>query len=164
MTTATAAVPDRRITIGGRAVRVRPAERPDMVAVIGLDERTTGLRKPDYWDDLFARYAERPASRFFLVAQGEDTGRLLGCILGQVRAWEFNSVPCGWVVTVSVAPDWRMSGIGGILYEAMCDCFRTAGVDRVRTMIARDNTDLMAFFRSRGMMAGPFVQLETDLD
>ena len=31
-------------------------------------------------------------------------------------------------------------------------------------MIPRDATDLMSFFRAQGMMAGPFIQLETDMD
>ena len=46
----------------------------------------------------------------------------------------------------------------------MTRCFRKAGVTRIRTMIPWENMDLMSFFRSQGMMAGPFVQLEVDLE
>ena len=73
-------------------------------------------------------------------------------------------MPCGWVITVSVEPDLRESGIGSILFDAMTRCFRKAGVTRIRTMIPWENMDLMSFFRSHGMMAGPFVQLEVDLE
>ena len=31
-------------------------------------------------------------------------------------------------------------------------------------MAARDNTVILSFFRSQGMMAGPFVELEMALD
>jgi hypothetical protein len=31
-------------------------------------------------------------------------------------------------------------------------------------MVARDNHLHMTFFRSEGMMAGPYIQLEKDLD
>ena len=150
------------VTIDGHVVDIRPAKREDLPKVVDLDDRTTGLRKPDYWDDLFTRYGNRKDSRFFLIA--EEKGQLLGCIFGEVRSWEFNSVPCGWVGTVSVEPDLRMGGIGTILYEEICRCFRHAGVTKIRTMIPRDATDLMSFFRAQGMMAGPFIQLETDME
>ncbi len=39
-----------------------------------------------------------------------------------------------------------------------------SGVDTLRTMLARDDDLNMAFFRSQGMMGGPFVQLEMPLD
>ena len=39
-----------------------------------------------------------------------------------------------------------------------------SGVKTVRTMLARDDALNMAFFRSQGMMAGPFIPLEMDLD
>ena len=34
----------------------------------------------------------------------------------------------------------------------------------MRTMMARDNHLLMSFFRSQGMMAGPYIELEKALD
>jgi len=34
----------------------------------------------------------------------------------------------------------------------------------VRTMISRGNHQLMSFFRGHGMMAGPYIQLESELD
>ncbi len=46
----------------------------------------------------------------------------------------------------------------------MCRCFRETGVTKIRTMIARDAQLVMSFFRSQGLMAGPFVQLEMDLE
>ena len=150
------------VTIGEHKINIRPAVQADLANVVDLDDRTTGLRKPDYWDDLFTRYGNRKDSRFFLIA--EENGTLLGCIFGEVRSWEFNSVPCGWVGTVSVEPDLRMGGIGTILYNEICRCFRKAGVTKIRTMIPRDATDLMSFFRAQGMMAGPFIQLETDME
>lgn len=150
------------VSVGEFDIHIRPAEKGDLPAVVDLDERTTGLRKPDYWDDLFVRYGNRKDKRFFLIA--EQKKKLLGCIFGEVRAWEFNSVPCGWVGTVSVEPDLRMGGIGTVLYQEICRCFANAGVSKIRTMIPHDATDLMSFFRSQGMMAGPFIQLENDID
>jgi len=156
-------------TIAGKdAVSVRRVQPGDIADVIALDERVTGLAKPDYWHDVFARYGERrPNERFFLVAErGNAKSRrsILGFIIGEVRAWEFGSTPCGWVFALSVEPRARLHGLGQALFEAISAEFAKAGVDKMRTMVARDNRLHLMFFRSEGMMAGPYIQLEKELD
>jgi hypothetical protein len=37
-------------------------------------------------------------------------------------------------------------------------------VRKVRTMLASDNTLILSFFRSQGMMAGRFIPLEMELE
>lgn len=145
------------------AVPIRPAAVTDVPGVIALDEEVTGLLKPGYWRDMFEGYGARPGdSRFFLVA--EHAGRIEGFIIGEVRAWEFGSSPSGWIFAVQVRSRQRVQGLGSRLFDAICDSFRAAGVDRVRTMVAPDNTVIHSFFRSQGMMAGPFIELEMRLD
>jgi len=144
------------------AAQVRPAEAGDIGQVIALDAAVTGLPKADYWSEVYQRYGARGAKqRFFLVA---DAGRAIqGFVVGEVRDWEFGSPPCGWVFGINVRPDARLGGIGTQLLEAICDAFRRAGVTKVRTLLARDNTLVLSFFRSQGMMAAPFIPLEMDL-
>jgi len=142
---------------------IRPAVAADIPGVIALDGEVTGLRKPDYWQDMFERYgAPRGGIGFFLVA--EHAGRIDGFIVGEVRAWEFGSPPSGWIFAVQVRSRLRVQGLGSRLFSAVCERFRAAGIDRVRTMVARDNTMIHSFFRSQGMMAGPFIELEMRLD
>ena len=147
---------------GSRSFVIRRAQSADVPAISSLDARITGMRKPDYWQDMFARYGERPG-RFFLVAENEGRG-LVGFIIGEVRAWEFGSPPSGWVFALGVDPAVRLRKVGSQLFEAICACLAKAGVDTVRTMLARDDNLNMAFFRSQGMMGGPFIQLEMPLD
>jgi ribosomal protein S18 acetylase RimI-like enzyme len=145
---------------------IRGARSADVPAIGRLDERITGIGKPGYWQNTFARYGERP-DRFFLVAegQGHDQDRgLAGFIIGEVRAWEFGSPPSGWVFALGVDPGFRLRKIGSQLFDAICARLAQAGVDTVRTMLARDDNLNMAFFRSQGMMGGPFIQLEMPLD
>lgn len=146
----------------GTTLRIRPIAAADLPAVIALDEGDTGSAKPDYWHDLFKRYTMRNRPRFFLVA--EEDGAIVGFITGEVRAWEFGSPPCGWVFAIGVRPEMRVRNIGSKLLDAICERFKSAGVDKVRTMLARDNALIMSFFRSQGMMAGPFIQLEKTID
>lgn len=141
---------------------MRPAESGDLAAVIALDAAVTGIEKTDYWYEVFQRYGVRGArQRFFLVA--EAAGAIQGFIVGEVRDWEFGSPPCGWVFGLNVRPEARLGGVGTRLLEAICDGFRRAGVAKVRTLLARENTLVLSFFRSQGMMAAPFIPLEMDL-
>lgn len=140
---------------------VRAAKASDVPGVAALDSRITSISKPAYWQDMFERYGRRP-NRFFLVAEdGSDS--LIGFIIGEVRAWEFGSPPSGWIFALGVDPAHRLRKVGTQLFEAMCACLSEAGVDTVRTMLARDDELNMAFFRSQGMMGGPFIQLEMPL-
>ena len=145
------------------SLQVRAVRLADLDQVIAIDAAITGLKKVDYWYELFHRYGARGLrQRFFLVAEAE--GALQGFIVGEVRDWEFGSPPCGWVFGISVRADARLAGVGTRLLEEICACFRRAGVDKVRTLLARDNHLVMSFFRSQGMMAAPFLALERDLD
>jgi GNAT superfamily N-acetyltransferase len=93
----------------------------------------------------------------------EADGRVHGYVVGEVRDWEFGSPPCGWVFGLGVRPDARLRGTGTRLLERICAAFRARGVDKVRTLLARDDSLVLAFFRSQGMMAAPFIALERDL-
>lgn len=142
--------------------KIRPARRADLGQVIQIDAGITGIAKPAYWSDVLKRHGVRGAPRFFLIS---ETGRALqGYIVGEVRDWEFGQPPCGWVFGIGVRPKARLAGVGTQLLEAMCARFRGRGVDRVRTLLARDNALVLAFFRSQGMMAAPFIALEKGLD
>jgi ribosomal protein S18 acetylase RimI-like enzyme len=140
---------------------IRDARAEDVPDVIRLDERITGIAKPDYWRDIFDGRLHRDTG-VFLVAEHDD--RMVGFIAGEVRAWEFGSPPCGWIFAIAVNPDIRLGGVGTRLFQAICDRFRRRGVTLVRTMLARDDTLIMSFFRSQGMTGGPFIELETTLD
>lgn len=111
---------------------------------------------------MLRRYGQGPADSFFLVAETEG-GRLQGFVIGEVRAWEFGSPPAGWVFAINVDPDTRLGGIGTRLFDEVCKRFREAGVRSVRTMVDRRDHLILSFFRSQGMMAGPSLELEMEL-
>jgi GNAT superfamily N-acetyltransferase len=144
-------------------VRVRGVQPGDLADVIGIDAGITGMRKPEYWSEILQRYGSgRRRQRFFLVAEGG--GRIEGFAIGEVRDWEYGMPPCGWVFAIGVRPDARLAGIGTRLLDAICEGFRRLGVTKVRTILARDNSLILSFFRSQGMMAAPFIALERDLE
>jgi len=142
---------------------VRPVRRGDLDQVISIDATVTGLEKRKYWASVYQRYGTGERSeQQFLVALAQ--GRVVGFVIGEVRDWEFGSPPCGWVFAIDVDPQARLAGVGTRLLDAISAGFRRAGVRKLRTMLARDNTLILSFFRSQGLMAGPLISLEMDLE
>lgn len=143
-------------------VAIRPVRQADLAEVVAIDAKVTGLEKKSYWRSIYERYGTGgvPGRQFLVADMG---GRVVGFVIGEVRDWEFGSKPCGWVFAIDVHPAARQAGVGSRLLEAICAAFRRAGVRTVRTMLARDNTLILSFFRSQGMMTGPFIPLEMEI-
>jgi ribosomal protein S18 acetylase RimI-like enzyme len=135
---------------------IRPAQASDLAAISALDQRETGVAKPDYWRDMLA------PDRHFLVAE-TDKGRLVGFIAGEIRAWEFGQPAAGWVFAVQIDPRQRLQGVGTQLFDALVGRFREKGVTRVRTLVERKDHLILSFFRAQGMVAGPSLQLDMDV-
>jgi len=149
----------------GHQINIRRAVAPDVRQVVAIDARVTGNGKPDYWQDIYERYATRRLDeRFFLVAEAGADQHVVGYMIGEVRIWEFGSEPCGWIFAFAVDPDSRLQGIGEKLFKEISDEFQNIGLKTMRTMVLRQDQLPMGFFRSEGMVAGPYIQLEKELD
>jgi ribosomal protein S18 acetylase RimI-like enzyme len=144
-------------------VTVRAVRRADLDQVIEIDATVTGLEKRSYWQRVFRRYgiAVRGEQRWFLVAEVDD--RVVGFVIGEVRDWEFGSPPCGWVFAIDIDPQARQAGIGTQLLATLSASLSRSGVRKLRTLLAHDNTLILSFFRSQGMMAAPLIPLEMDV-
>jgi ribosomal protein S18 acetylase RimI-like enzyme len=139
---------------------IRDAVTNDISEIVKLDAQNTGLEKNEYWKAAFDRFGNGNGG-FFLVAESDQ--HFCGYILGEIRAWEFGSPPCGWVFAIGVHNDAREMGIGSKLFKSICQHFQQVGIEKVRTMLARSDHLNMSFFRSQGMRGGPFIQLEINV-
>jgi ribosomal protein S18 acetylase RimI-like enzyme len=148
---------------GEGEIAVRAVKRADLDAVIAIDATVTGLEKRNYWLRVYRRYGVgvRGEQRWFLVAVMDK--RVVGFLIGEVRDWEFGSPPCGWVFAIDVDPRVRQGGVASKLLAALCTSLQKTGVEKLRTLLARDNTLILSFFRSQGMMAAPMIPLELDM-
>ncbi len=147
------------------AVDIGVAREADLPAVVALDAANSGAEKPDYWRDILARFTQEHArnKRYFLVGK-DPAGNLLGFIVGEIRAWEFGSPPCGWVIALNVTADQREKGIGTTLFDALCAEMKRDGVTTIRTMVLANDKVNLSFFRGEGLAAGPYIELERQLD
>jgi len=153
------------LNTGNSSIDVRVAQAADIDAVVALDAEITGTEKAAYWADVFERYAgsgQRSESYFLVAKSGEEP--LAGFVVGEIRAWEFGSPPCGWVLALSVSPDQREQGIGTLLLDALCAKMKKDGATTIRTMVLGNDKVNLSFFRGEGLAAGPYIELERRLD
>ena len=146
------------------ALEVRDLRQGDLEEVIRIDALHTGQASPGYWKTVFADFVGRRADHPRVGLAAVAGGRLLGYLLGEVRAFEFGSEACGWIFGVGVDPSELRRGVASTLLGEACRRFHAAGVRRIRTMVRRNNVPVLSFFRANGFAAGSFVQLELELE
>ena len=147
----------------GTVVRIRDLRTRDLREVVRIDARHTGNPKTAYWRRVLGDLGRPGGGRRSVALAAESSTGLAGYLVGEVRAFEFGSEPCGWVFAVGVDPAFLRRGIASRLLEEARLRFRRARVRTVRTMIRRDDVPLMSFFRSNGFIGGRFLQLESPL-
>lgn len=149
---------------GKSGIDVHVADADDIEAVVALDAEITGTEKTAYWADIFERFAgsSQRMNRYFLVAKSARD-QLAGFVVGEIRAWEFGSPPCGWVLALSVNREQREQGIGTMLFDALCSEMKKDGATTIRTMVLGNDKVNLSFFRGEGLAAGPYIELERRL-
>jgi ribosomal protein S18 acetylase RimI-like enzyme len=138
-------------------VTVVDADPADLAEIIDLDARIAGYARADFWNDLFRQKAAS-ATLYVLVAR--SAGKIIGYALGEIRSWPVRAPVCGWLYAVGVEKEHRLQKAATALMTELIARFKKHGVGAVRTVIDVDDHLLMSFFRSVGMTAGPFVELE----
>lgn len=144
--------------------RIRPLKAEDLSEVVRIDGLHTGLRKRAYWRGVLERFLKRGGGAARIGLAVEAGKGLAGYLLGEVRAFEFGSEPCGWIFAIGVDPTSERQGVASNLLAEAVSGFKARGVPRIRTMVRRNEVPVLAFFRSNGFRGGPFVQLELDIE
>ena len=142
------------------AVRIRTLGRRDLPDVVRIDAIHTGSPQRPYWTRLFREFLAPEPGRERVALAAEINGDLAGFLLADVRAFEFGSEPCGWILEVGVDPHVARRGIASALLAEAVTRLRAAGVPTVRTMVRRNNVPVLTYFRTNGFAGGPYVQLE----
>ena len=142
------------------AARIRPLAKRDLASVVRIDAIHTGAEQRAYWTRLFRELLAPGPGRQPVALAAEVDGDVAGFLLADVRAFEFGSEPCGWILEVGVDPNEARRGIASSLLAEAVRRLHAAGVSTVRTMVRRNNVPVLTFFRTNGFAGGPYVQLE----
>ncbi len=142
------------------SLRIRPLVRADLAEVVRIDTIHTGAAQRAYWSRLFREFLAPDPDRHRFALAADLGGELAGFLFADVRAFEFGSEPCGWILEVGVDPELARRGVASALLAEAVRRLRAAGVATVRTMVRRNNVPVLTFFRTNGFAGGPYVQLE----
>jgi ribosomal protein S18 acetylase RimI-like enzyme len=141
--------------------RIRPLDELDIGSVVRIDERITGIYRPEIWEQRIGYYLRRDpdASRV-----AEVDGKVVGFMLGDVRAGEFGiEEPSGWIERFGIDPDHRGKDLGKQLFDAMREHFKAAGATTVRTLVDSKDAGVTGFLKAVGFVPSPLEALEIRL-
>jgi len=139
-------------------IRVRPLDELDIGGIVRIDERITGIYRPEVWERRVGYYLRRDPGASQVA---EADGRVVGFMLGDLRAGEFGlEEPSGWIERFGIDPDYRGRELGKRLFEAMVRHFRTRGASRVRTLVDRKDAGVAGFLGALGFTPSELQALE----
>jgi ribosomal protein S18 acetylase RimI-like enzyme len=147
-------------TVG--ATRIRPLDELDLGAIVRIDERITGVYRPEVWEQRVMYYLRRDPDASQVA---EVDGKVVGFMLSDLRAGEFGlEEPSGWVERFGIDPAFRGKDLGRSLFEALLAHFKQAGITRVRTLVDDRDQGVAGFLEALGFAPSPLRALERRVD
>ena len=140
-------------------IRIRPLSELDISRIVSIDERLTGVYRPEVWERRVGYYLRRDPEASVVA---EADGRVVGFMLGEVRSGEFGiEEPTGWVEHLGVDPGFRGKAVGRQMLDAMLEHFRSRGARSVQTLVDEEMGEILSFFSALGFQPStlrPFVR------
>ncbi len=142
---------------------IRPLTMDDLDAIVEMDRKVLGKRRPEYW----RKKIEFPNPRYPLSCLvAELDSQVIGFIVGEVSGWEFG-IPehIGWVSTIGVDPAYQHKGVARKLSQEFIRNLKAIGVGVVYTLVNWSDWDLLRFFRAMGFTrGGEMINLELKIE
>jgi ribosomal protein S18 acetylase RimI-like enzyme len=109
------------------ALRIRPLDELDIGAIVRIDERISGIYRPDIWEQRVAYYLRRDPE---CSRVAELDGKVVGFMLADLRGGEFGlEERSGWIERFGIDPDHRGRDLGKAMFEAILAHLRANGLD-----------------------------------
>ena len=143
-------------------IYVRNLEKRDLLAIVSLEERQTGVARPDFWEKrIEISEAIRPhwAS---LVAELEN--RVVGFVLGRAGEFEFG-LPgtVAWIEIIGVDPAFRRQGIAQELIKQFAESAEDHGIKTIFTLVNSSENEMQQFFSRLGFVHGKMLHYQKKL-
>lgn len=145
------------------AVRVRTMSEADLDAVVAIDARETGRKRPQYFRLMLDRALKQSAMQISLVAECE--GRTVGFLIATLYYGEYGVVePSASIDTIGVDPAFRGRHIGRALMSQLRLNLGALHITTLRTEVRWDDFALAAFFHKEGFAPSRRLCLECTID
>ena len=135
-----------------QAMNIRELKSDDLDAIVEIDYRVLGTRRPSYWQQKIEEMENKQIPKSQVA---ELDAKVVGFIMGAVSGWEFgmpNTI--GWIDTIGVNPDYQKKGIATRLFTAILEEFKKDKVENIYTLVKWEDWDLMCFFKAVGFTRG----------
>jgi ribosomal protein S18 acetylase RimI-like enzyme len=143
-------------------LRIRSLDELDVARIVSIDERLTGVYRPEVWERRVMYYLRRNPD---LSQVAEMGGKMVGFMLSDLRGGEFGlEETSGWIERFGVDPDYQGRSIGRRLFEAVTAQLKEHGAVALRTLVEKNDTELASFLRAVGFKDSPLVALEMRID
>ena len=130
-------------------IKIRLMKADDFDAVVGIDEKVLKASRPEYYEMKFEKlFNSKDYLPTSLVAEEKD-GTLAGFIMGELYMGEYGIFQEEATLdTIGVDPDCQHRGIGEQLINEFLDHLRALGVQKINTLVDRNDSKLMHFFNA----------------
>lgn len=135
---------------------VRSLSAKDLEAVVRIDRRLTGRDRGTYMKHRLEEALSESGIRVSLVARIEDS--IAGYLMASADYGDFGRTePVAIIDTVGVDPGFAHRGVGHALLSQLFINLGALRIERVETVLAKENLDLLEFFYHAGF--GPSERL-----
>ena len=143
------------------AVKIRPLDELDITGIVRIDEKISGIYRPEIWEERIMYYTRRDPGASQVAESG---GKVVGFMLGDLRAGEFGlEEPSGWIERFGIDPDFRGQDLGRKLFDAIKAHFTAEGAQSVRTLVDTNDGGVAGFLKAIGFTPAPLQALEMRL-
>lgn len=142
-----------------KKIYVRSLMKQDLPAIVEMEDRGTGLSRPEYWKERIELSEGIRPHWASLVA--EVDGRVGGVVLGRGGELEFG-LPgtVAWIEYIRVDPVYRGLRVGGALVEQFTASAEEHGMKTIFTLIEQDNQDMKGFLSRLGFEQGRMIHFQ----
>ena len=130
-----------------RTIKIRLMKSDDFDAVVGIDNKVLKASRPEYYETKFEKlFNSKDYLPTSLVAEKED-GTVVGFVMGELFMGEYGIFQEEATLdTIGVDPSYQHKGIGENLINEFTDHLRALGVQKINTLVDRNDSKLMHFF------------------
>lgn len=146
------------MTSTAQDIKIRPLTELDITRIVAIDERLTGVYRPEVWERRVGYYLRRDPDSCPVAEAG---GKVVGFMFSDVRGGEFGlEETTGWIERFGVDPDFQGRSIGRRLFEAVEARMSSREVAMIRTLVDKKDSDLASFLRAVGFHDASLSALE----
>ena len=145
-----------------KKIHIRNLVKEDLASIADIEERLTGVYRPDYWAKRIEMSEAIRPHWASLVAEVE--GKVVGFTFGRAGELEFG-LPgtVAWIEIIGVDPAHRGRGIARALLEQFVASAEDHGIKTVFTLVRSDSQEMAEFFRRLGFAQGKMLHFQKEI-